>query len=158
MALKTGKKAPDFTLPSTSGKNFTLSQNCKGKACIIYFYPKDFTKVCTAEACDFRDQFGAFRDLDVPVIGISRDDIPTHLKFQKEYNLPFELLSDEKGNVCNAYDALIPLIRVPKRITYFLDREHIVRAAFSDMFESKAHVDEMIKVLQSEESKKSSNS
>jgi len=157
MSLKMGKKAPDFTLPSTSGKKFTLSQDCKGKACIIYFYPKDFTKVCTAEACDFRDQFGALRDLDVLVIGISRDDISTHLKFQKEYNLPFELLSDEKGNVCNAYDALIPLIRVPKRITYFLDKDHIVRGAFSDMFESKAHVEEMMKIIKSKKSNNLSN-
>jgi peroxiredoxin Q/BCP len=147
MALKIGKKAPDFTLPSTSGKNFSLSKDCKGKACIIYFYPKDFTKVCTAEACDFRDQFAAFRDLDIPVLGISRDDMPTHLRFKKEYKLPFELLSDEKGNVCNAYDALIPLIRVPKRITYLIDQDHIIRGVFSDMFESKKHVDEMIKLL-----------
>jgi peroxiredoxin Q/BCP len=147
MALKIGKKAPDFTLPSTSGKNFSLSKDCKGKACIIYFYPKDFTKVCTAEACDFRDQFAAFRDLDIPVFGISRDDMPTHLRFKKEYKLPFELLSDEKGNVCSAYDALIPLIRVPKRITYFIDQDRIIQGAFSDMFESKKHVDEMIKLL-----------
>ncbi|WP_084122292.1 peroxiredoxin [Aquiflexum balticum] len=147
MAMKTGKKAPDFTLPSTSGKDFTLSKECKGKACIIYFYPKDFTKVCTAEACDFRDQFAAFRDLDIPVLGISRDDMATHLRFKKEYKLPFELLSDEKGNVCNAYDALIPLIRVPKRITYFIDQDHIIQGVFSDMFESKKHVEEMIKLI-----------
>lgn len=147
MALKIGKKAPDFTLPSTSGQIFTLSKDCKGKACIIYFYPKDFTKVCTAEACDFRDQFAAFRDLDIPVLGISRDDIPTHLRFKKEYKLPFDLLSDEKGNVCSAFDALIPLIRVPKRITYFLDQNHIIQGAYSDMFESKKHVNEMIKLI-----------
>ena len=149
MALKIGKKAPDFTLPSTSGKNFSLSKDCKDKACIIYFYPKDFTRGCTAEACDFRDQFVAFRDLDIPVLGISRDDMPTHLRFKKEYKLPFELLSDEKGNVCNAYDALIPLIRVPKRITYFIDQDHIIQGVFSDMFESKKHVNEMIKLLKS---------
>lgn len=149
MALKKGNKALDFTIPSTSGKNFTLSKDAKGKACIIYFYPKDFTKVCTAEACDFRDQFAAFRDLDIPVLGISRDDMATHLRFKKEYKLPFELLSDEKGNVCNAYDALIPLIRVPKRITYFIDQNHIIQGVFSDMFESKKHVEEMIKLLKS---------
>ena len=147
MALKKGNKAPDFTIPSTSGKNFTLSKDAKGKACIIYFYPKDFTKVCTAEACDFRDQFAAFRDLDIPVLGISMDDMATHLRFKKEYKLPFELLSDEKGNVCNAYDALIPLIRVPKRITYFIDQNHIIQGVFSDMFESKKHVEEMIKLI-----------
>jgi len=147
MALKIGNKAPDFTIPSTSGKNFTLSKDSKGKACIIYFYPKDFTRGCTAEACDFRDQFAAFRDLDIPVFGISRDDMSTHLRFKKEYKLPFELLSDEKGNVCNAYDALIPLIRVPKRITYFIDQNHIIQGVFSDMFESNKHAEEMIKML-----------
>jgi thioredoxin-dependent peroxiredoxin len=84
MALKIGQKAPDFTLPCTSGEKFILSIHAAEKPCVIYFYPKDFTKVCTAEACDFRDQFSAFRDLDVPVVGISRDTITTHLKFKKE--------------------------------------------------------------------------
>ncbi|MCL6258729.1 peroxiredoxin [Aquiflexum sp. TKW24L] len=147
MALKIGQKSPDFTLPSTSGEKFTLSIHAAGKPCVIYFYPKDFTKVCTAEACDFRDQFSAFRDLDVPVVGISRDTITTHLKFKKENNLPFELLSDGTGNVCKLYDALIPLVKMPKRVTYFLDSNHVIRGAYSDMFESKKHVDEMIKLL-----------
>lgn len=147
MALKKGQKAPDFTLPSTSGENFTLYKNAVGKACVIYFYPKDFTKVCTAEACDFRDQFEAFRELDVPVIGISRDTIATHIKFKKEYNLPFELLSDGSGKVCKSYDALIPIVNMPKRITYFLDSNHVIQGVYSDMFESKKHVEEMIKQL-----------
>jgi len=148
MALKKGQKAPNFTLPSTSGEKFTLNKNAFGKACIIYFYPKDYTKVCTAEACDFRDQFAAFRELDIPVYGISRDSIETHLKFQKEFSLPFDLLSDQKGDVCKAYDALIPLVRRPKRVTYLLDSDHLVQGVFSDMFESKKHVDEMLALLQ----------
>ncbi|MDO9552845.1 peroxiredoxin [Rhodonellum sp.] len=147
MPLKIGQKAPNFTLPSTSGKDFNLEKDCKGKSCIIYFYPKDFTKVCTAEACDFRDQFSAFRDLDIPVLGISRDSIPTHLRFKKENKLPFELLSDTKGNVCKAYDASIPILGMPKRVTYFLDKDHKVQGAFSDLFASKKHVDEMLKLL-----------
>lgn len=147
MALKKGTKAPDFTLSSTSGEKFTLSQDCKDKACIIYFYPKDFTKVCSKEACDFRDQFGAFRDLDIPIFGISRDDIKTHLSFKKEYKLPFDLLSDLDGRVCKSYDALIPIVKMPKRITYFLDKNHMIAGVFSDMFESKRHVEEMLKLI-----------
>ena len=147
MALKKGQKAADFTLDSTTGQKFTLSKSAAGKACVIYFYPKDFTRVCTAEACDFRDQFSAFRDLDVPVVGISRDTIATHLKFQKEHKLPFELLSDGSGKVCKSYDALIPLVKMPKRVTYFLDSDHVIQGVYSDMFESKKHVDEMVKQL-----------
>lgn len=147
MALKIGKKAPDFTLPSTSGDKFTLSKDCKGKPCIIYFYPKDFTKVCTAEACDFRDEFAAFRGLGIPIFGISRDNIPTHLKFKEAYNLPFDLLSDLDGKVCKAYDALVPILKIPKRITYFIDENGIIQGAYSDMFESRKHVEMMLKKI-----------
>ncbi|PRY90540.1 peroxiredoxin [Mongoliibacter ruber] len=147
MALKKGTKAPDFTLSSTSGEKFTLSQDCKDQACIIYFYPKDFTKVCSKEACDFRDQFAAFRALDIPIYGISRDDMKTHIRFKEEYSLPFDLLSDLDGRVCKSYDALIPIVKMPKRITYFLDKNHIVAGVYADMFESKAHVEEMLKLI-----------
>jgi thioredoxin-dependent peroxiredoxin len=148
MALSLGAKAPDFTLPSTSDKKFSLSRDMAGKALILYFYPKDFTPSCTAEACEFRDQFEEFRELEIPVLGISRDDIPTHEKFKKTHRLPFDLLSDESGKVCKAYDALIPLIKMPKRITYLLDKDHIIAGVFSDMFESKGHIDVMLKKLQ----------
>lgn len=149
MALSLGAYAPDFTLPSTSAKKISLSKDLAGKAVILYFYPKDFTGVCTAEACEFRDQFGAFRELDVPVFGISRDDIATHEKFKKAHRLPFELLSDESGKVCKAYDALIPLIKMPKRVTYLLDQDHKIAGVFSDMFESKGHIESMLQKLRS---------
>ncbi|WP_332914101.1 peroxiredoxin [Algoriphagus boritolerans] len=76
-----------FQLPHP--KKISLSKDLAGKAVILYFYPKDFTGVCTAEACEFRDQFEAFRELDVPVFGISRDDIPTHEKFKKSASASF---------------------------------------------------------------------
>jgi thioredoxin-dependent peroxiredoxin len=147
MALSLGTKAPDFTLLSTSGKKFSLSEDMSGKALIIYFYPKDFTPGCTAEACEFRDQFEEFLELDIPVLGISRDDIATHERFKRQYKLPFDLLSDLNGEVCKAYDALIPLIKMPKRITYLLDEDHKIAGVFSDMFESKGHVETMLKRL-----------
>lgn len=153
MALEIGNKAPDFTLPGTSGLNLNLSRDMESKALILFFYPKDFTRGCTAEACEFRDNFGEFRDLDVPVFGISRDDIKTHERFKKEYKFPFELLSDESGKVCKAYDALIPLIKMPKRVTYLLDAEHRIAAVYSDMFEFKGHIKTMLRKLESAKEK-----
>lgn len=147
MALKIGDIAPDFTLPSTSGTKISLSKDYSGKALIVFFYPKDFTKVCTAEACEFRDEFAVFQGLGIDVIGINRDDIPTHLRFKKDYNLPFELLSDDSGKVCKAYDALIPLIKMPKRVTYLINAEGKIAGIFSDMFESRGHVEAMIRKL-----------
>src|SRR5690606_2871191 len=146
-ALKIGTKAPQFILNSTGARSIDSLKDLKGKAFILYFYPKDFTKGCTAEACEFRDQFEAFRDLDITVLGISRDDIETHERFKKEHKLPFDLLSDPTGKVCKSYDALIPLIKMPKRITYLIDTNHKIAAAFSDMFESKGHIESMLDSL-----------
>jgi len=144
MALKIQDKAPDFTLPSTSGSDFKLSENMANKPLIIYFYPKDFTNVCTQEACDFRDNIAYFKQFDIEVVGISRDSIETHQRFKKEYDLPFELLFDKNGKVCAAYKALIPLIKVPKRITYLLDKEHKIAAVYENMFNAKQHIEKMI--------------
>ena len=147
MALKIGNIAPEFTLACTAINILNTAKDLKGKAFVLYIYPKDFTKVCTAEAYEFRDQFEAFRNLEIPVFGLSKDDIETHNKFKKEHRLPFELLSDPTGKVCKSYDALVPLIKMPKRITYLIDKDHKIAAVFSDMFESKGHIDAMLKGL-----------
>ena len=146
MALKKGSKAPDFVLESTTGEKFRLSKNLP---CVIYFYPKDFTLGCTEEACSFRDGFAELRDLDVNVFGISRDSIESHKKFQKEHNLPFDLLTDKSGAVCKQYDALVPLVKVPKRVTYLIDENQIIRTAYADMFGAKRHMQQMISELKS---------
>ncbi len=148
MTLKKGSTAPEFTLACTGINMLNTAKDLNGKAFVLYIYPKDFTRVCTAEACEFRDQFEAFRDLDIPVFGLSKDDIQTHTKFKKEHRLPFELLSDPTGKVCKSYDALIPLIKMPKRVTYLIDTDHKVAGAFSDMFESKGHIEAMLKSLE----------
>jgi thioredoxin-dependent peroxiredoxin len=144
MALKKGKTAPDFTLPSTSSTNFHLSENLP---CILYFYPKDFTPGCTKEACYFRDEFSFFRDLNIKIIGINRDDLHTHLKFKEKHNLPFELLSDETGEVVREYGANIPFISLIKRITYLINTERKVESVYESLFAYENHMKEMIRSL-----------
>ena len=144
MPLKVNDKAPDFTLPSTSGKNFTLNIDGHGKPLILYFYPKDFTPGCTAEACEFRDTFSFFKELNIEVIGISRDDVETHLKFRQSHNLPFELLADLKGDVAEKYKATLPLINFTRRITYLLNKEHKIIEVYENLFASTKHIHHMI--------------
>lgn len=144
MSLPINTQAPDFTLPSTEEKQFSLSKDGAGKALILFFYPKDFTRVCTKEVCGFRDEFETFRNLDVLVYGISTDSIESHHRFRKEHQLPFHLLADEKGTVSRLYDAKVPLLNMSKRITYFLDKDHKIKAAYQDHFGAEGHIKEMI--------------
>ena len=147
MALPLGTQAPDFTLAATTLGSICLSKDLAEKSVILYFYPKDFTPGCTTEACEFRDQFAAFRELDIPVYGISSDNLATNEKFKKTHRLPFELLADESGKVCKAYDALIPIIKMPTRVTYLLNSQHRIAGVFEGLFENKTHVSAMLKQL-----------
>lgn len=148
MALSVGTLAPDFTLPATCGRNLTLSKDLADRPCVLYFYPKDFTPGCTQEACTFRDEFAVFRNLDITIWGISRDSVATHQKFKQTYRLPFELLSDLGGFVCKAYDALVPLIGIPKRVSYLLDKEHKIVAVYQDFFRAEAHIKAMLSQIE----------
>ena len=103
MTLQIGDPAPDFTLPDQSGTEVKLSQ-FKGQRVVIYFYPKDDTPGCTKEACNFRDQWGAFEKQGITVLGISKDGASSHAKFIAKFDLPFTLLSDvEPCEVAAAY-------------------------------------------------------
>ena len=91
--LEVGALAPDFTLNDQNGNAVSLS-DFRGKKIVVYFYPKDNTPGCTRQACAFAQNFEGFRSLDVPVIGISKDSVASHLKFAQKYELPFILLAD----------------------------------------------------------------
>src|SRR5690625_2873984 len=99
MTVELGKPVPDFSLPSSSGDTFRLSE-LKGKKVVIYFYPKDMTPGCTTQSCDFRDHNPAFAELNTEVIGISGDSLESHDKFIQKHSLPFQLLADEDQTVC----------------------------------------------------------
>ncbi len=100
--LQVGQAAPDFELPSDSGRRVKLS-DFRGKRVIVYFYPKDDTPGCTTQACGFRDAYPQIEEKNAVVIGISPDGAKSHQKFKTKYNLPFILLADEDHAVAEAY-------------------------------------------------------
>lgn len=149
MALNLLAKAPDFVLPSTSGNDFQLSVDAGGRPLILYFYPRDFTPGCTREACSFRDHFDAFRDLEIDVVGVSADPLKKHHEFIKRFELPFELLSDTSGKVSRLYKARMPVLNIPKRITYLIDSQHKIAAVYDNLFGAENHIKRMIKEVRS---------
>ena len=132
MSVEVGDKAPDFSLPADGGGKVSLKA-LKGKAVVLYFYPKDDTPGCTAEACAFRDQLPDFAKVKAQVIGISRDSVASHDKFKKKFKLPFPLASDEDGKVCQAYGVWAEKSMYGKkymgieRSTFLIDGKGVVR-------------------------------
>ena len=102
-AIAEGHPAPDFTLPSSTGGEISLSDFRGSKSVVLYFYPKDVTPGCTKEACSFRDSTAEFEKLGAQVLGVSRDSLGSHEKFAAKYQLAFPLLSDANGKVTEAY-------------------------------------------------------
>ena len=107
MLLEPGDEAPDFTLPDADGNEVTLSA-LRGQPVVIYFYPKDDTSGCTAQACGIRDTWSDFEDLGAVVLGISPDTAASHAKFRSKYDLPHTLLADPQREVIDAYGAWGP--------------------------------------------------
>ena len=100
--IEEGKKAPAFKLKNQDGKTISLNE-FKGKNVVLYFYPKDNTSGCTKEACNFRDEFPKFKNVDAVILGVSPDSVASHKKFAEKYDLPFNLLSDEDKDVLEKY-------------------------------------------------------
>ncbi|MBF9237597.1 peroxiredoxin [Hymenobacter sp. BT683] len=146
--LQVGQPAPDFTLNTTTGEKFQLS-SLRGRHVVLYFYPKDDTPGCTAQACSFRDQYEDFKDLGAEVVGISSDSEKSHQKFTAKHNLPFQLLADEKGDVRKLYEvprALLGLL--PGRVTYVIDNKGIIRYIFNSLSGATDHVRKTKEVLE----------
>lgn len=144
--LQVGDKAPDFTLPDQTGKKVTLSEVLAEKVVVLYFYPKDNTRGCTAEACSFRDSYENFADAGAEVIGVSSDTVASHETFAGRNALPFVLLSDAGRVVRRQYGAA-SLGLVPGRVTFVIDRDGTVRHVFSSVLNIGPHIEEALKVV-----------
>jgi peroxiredoxin Q/BCP len=148
MKVEAGKKAPDFKLETDVGGTVSL-KDLRGKTVILYFYPKDDTSGCTAEACAFRDALPNFKRAKTEVIGISRDSVKSHDKFKTKYKLPFSLASDEEGKVCNAYGTWVEKSMYGRkymgieRATFLIDAEGVVRNVWRKV-KVPGHVEEVL--------------
>lgn len=138
MALQIGDKIPNFTAKDTNGDDFDSTTIVGQKPVVIYFYPKDNTPGCTAQACSFRDQYEDFKDLGAEVIGISGDTVASHEKFAKRYKLPFLLLSDNLGKLRKLFGVKTNLLGlIPGRVTYVADKTGTIQLIFDSMMATK---------------------
>lgn len=144
--IKIGDSAPDFVLPSQSGKEYKL-KDMLSQNLVLYFYPKDNSPGCTAEACAFRDSYEVFKKHGAEVVGISSGSIESHNKFVVKNNLPFILLSDQKGKIADLYGVPTTFGMIPGRVTYLIDKKGIVKYIFSSQINAKKHIDESLKML-----------
>jgi len=143
-----GDRAPDFTLPDQSGKPIRLSDLLSEQAVVLYFYPKDETQGCTAEACSFRDSYEVFKEAGAEVVGVSSDSVESHESFAEHHRLPFILLSDEGGALRKLYGVPTTMGMFPGRVTYIIDRQGIVRHIFSSQIQFNRHVIEALDTIQ----------
>ena len=133
--LETGTKAPDFTLPDQNGEMRSLS-DYRGRKVILYFYPKDMTSGCTRQACAFGELYPQFEEKGAVVIGVSKDSVASHKKFEEKYGLPFTLLSDTELSAIQAYDVWKEKNNYGKvtmgvvRTTYLIDEDGVIVKAF----------------------------
>jgi peroxiredoxin Q/BCP len=147
MTLQVGDAAPDFTLTAAGGKTVTLSKLYAERVVVLYFYPKDDTPGCTAEACGFRDSYDAFAEAGAEVVGVSSDSLDSHDRFASKHRLPMTLLSDEDGKVRARYGVKSTLGLMPGRATFVIDRKGIVRNVFVSQLRVGAHVDKALSVV-----------
>jgi peroxiredoxin Q/BCP len=148
MSVEEGKKAPDFTAITDGGKKLKLG-DLRGKAVILYFYPKDDTPGCTKEACGFRDALPNFGKAKATVIGVSKDSVARHDKFKAKYDLNFPLVSDEDGKICEKYGTWIEKSLYGRkymgidRATFLIDGTGTVRKIWRKV-KVPGHVEEVL--------------
>jgi peroxiredoxin Q/BCP len=138
MELKVGDTIPNFAAKDTNGADFDSATVVGHKPLVIYFYPKDNTPGCTAQACSFRDQYEDFKDLGAEVIGISSDSVGSHQKFAKQFKLPFILLSDSDKKIRKLFGVPTGMFGLlPGRVTYVTDKNGVVQMIFDSMLATK---------------------
>jgi peroxiredoxin Q/BCP len=145
--LKTGERAPEFTLPDESGTDRSLTELLSSGAIILYFYPADFTPGCTAQACTLRDLHAEIQRAGLGVVGISPQNPQSHAKFREKYQLPYVILSDEHKTVIKMFGLNGPMGLGVRRATYLIDGSRRVRDVVLADFRIGRHADFVRKAI-----------
>jgi len=146
--LKVGERAPDIEATDQHGRPFRLADALEKGPVVLYFYPKDFTPVCTREACLFRDAYEDLTDVAGDIVGVSLDAPDTHRRFAERHQLPFPLLADEGKRIAKRFGALQLFGLMTKRVTFVIDRDGIVRGVFHHELSADKHLAEVRKILE----------
>jgi thioredoxin-dependent peroxiredoxin len=148
MPIELGDVIPHFTAIDTNEEKFDTLEYIGKKPLVIYFYPKNNTPGCTAQACGFRDQYQDFTDLGAEVIGISSDSVDSQNAFAKQYKLPFILLSDTDKKIRKLFGVPSGLLGVlPGRVTYIVDKQGKVVLVFDDSINATKHIAEALEAI-----------
>jgi peroxiredoxin Q/BCP len=148
MKLKVGDKIPNFAAKDTNGNDFDSQDLIGKKPLVIYFYPKDNTPGCTAQACSFRDQYEDFKDLGAEVIGISSDSVASHQKFTQQFQLPFILLSDYDKKIRKLFGVPSGLFGIlPGRVTYVTDKTGTIIMIFDSSMMATRHIPKALEAI-----------
>jgi peroxiredoxin Q/BCP len=148
--IEIGQKVPSFRGETATGP--VSDTSLLGRAYVLYFYPKDDTPGCTIEACTFRDNLPAFKDMGVDVYGISKDDLKAHQKFSEKYELPFTLISDTDGSMCDSFGTWVEKSMYGRtymgidRVTFLIDSAGIVRYVWKKV-SPKTHAEEVLEKI-----------
>ncbi|HNQ92613.1 MAG TPA: thioredoxin-dependent thiol peroxidase [Alphaproteobacteria bacterium] len=151
VSLSVGDKAPSFSASDDQGQKVSL-KDFRGQTLVLYFYPKDDTSGCTAEACSFTENIAAFNKLNVAVVGVSKDSIESHQKFKQKYDLKFPLLSDEDGKICEAYETWVEKSMYGRkymgtdRSTFLIGEDGKIKALWRKV-KVPGHVEEILKEI-----------
>ena len=145
--LSIGAQAPDFSAETHDGVALQLSEILEHSAVVLFFYPRDFTPGCTAEACAFRDDYTDFVEAGATVIGVSADSGESHRRFAQHHNLPFALISDADGALRKAYGVDKVWGVLPGRVTFVIDRQRVVRNVFDSALFARRHSGDALSVV-----------
>ena len=147
--LKVGDLAPEFSAQDQHGNSISLASLLERGRLVLYFYPRDFTPVCTAQACTFRDAAGELGTLSANVVGVSTDAADSHQRFGEKHSVPFSLIADPERRIIKPYRALLPIINHTLRVTYVIDTNRRILGAFHHEFSAAKHLEDVKRALES---------
>ncbi len=145
--LKIGDRVPDLEMTDHKGETFKLRDRAAQGPVVFYFYPKDFTRICTEQACMFRDAHEEMQGLGAQVIGVSVDGTTSHKRFAEEHQLPFSLVPDPDRRIATAFGVFQLFGLLTKRATFVIDREGVVRGVFHHEFSAQKHLKDVRALL-----------